>query len=161
MFLPHTCWIHSMASSASNLLVTGSYRSGTTLIEKLLHSHDNICLGSQPFPILYFHIKQAFLDSIHVERRYPLDHLFLESRYVPEDLNAFLDHHRLTSSALDQIFVELSDYQKGLWTPEILGFRRTILGFNQSGCTAQLCQFSSQIPEQLEKMENTNIDQSR
>lgn len=120
------CSTHRGDSVGSHLLVTGSYRSGTTLIEKLLHTHDNICLGSQPFPILYFHVKKAFLDSIQVERRYPLDHLFLENSYAPEDLADFLDRHILTQSALSQIFDELADYLTGLWTPEILRFREAL-----------------------------------
>ena len=108
------------------LLVTGCYRSGTTLCEKLIHAHPSACVASQPFPIFYFRVKEAFLRSRDLRRRYPLDHLFLEDGYHPEDFFRFLKGYRLTTETIATIFSELRDYELGLWTPEVLGLRDNV-----------------------------------
>ena len=53
------------------LLVTGCYRSGTTIVEKVLHSHPKINIASQPFPVLYIQAKEIFLDRMGIRYRYP------------------------------------------------------------------------------------------
>lgn len=111
---------------AKQLLVTGCYRSGTTLLEKLLHSHPSICVGSQPFPILYFFAKTAFLQERGLTRRYPLDHLFLEQDYEVGEFAQFLVGFQLTEAALDEIFQQLANYRLGLWTPQVLRFRSQV-----------------------------------
>ena len=73
------------------LLVTGCYRSGTTLLEKLLHAQPSACIASQAFPVLFFMAKEAFLSSRGIDRRYPLDHLFLEDAYSSDEWVSFLD----------------------------------------------------------------------
>lgn len=107
---------------AEPIFVTGMYRSGTTLLEKLLHSHPGICLASQPYPLLFFYAKQAFLDELSLSRRYPLEDCFLEEDYHPQDFHAFLDEHRFSQGFLRGLFDDLADYKKGLWTPEMLQF---------------------------------------
>jgi hypothetical protein len=109
-----------------NLFLTGCYRSGTTLLEKLLHAHENVCLAPQPFPLLYFHAKSAFHEAIGIERRYPLNHLFLEDSYQPEDFHAFLDQFEMSKERLDNMFNELAKYS-GLHTREILEFHDRIV----------------------------------
>lgn len=113
-------------SSPAPIFITGCYRSGTTLLEKLLHNHPEVCVASQPFPILFYHVKSAFNREIGITRRYPLDHLFLEDAYTQEDLHAFLDTHVFTSRDVDEIFDGLAGFHKGLWTPEILNYRNRI-----------------------------------
>jgi hypothetical protein len=108
------------------LLVTGCYRSGTTLLEKLLHAHPRMCVASQPFPVLYAYVKQLFDDSRGLQRRYPLGHRFLEAGDPDVDFAAFLDQRSLSASDLDAIFEQLARYTEGLWTPEILGARRAV-----------------------------------
>jgi hypothetical protein len=103
------------------IFITGAYRSGTTLLEKLLHSHPGITLGSQPFPLLYFKVKEAFYSEKGIIRRYPLDHLFLEDAYTREEFHRFLDRFIIPKEFLDDMFREMKDYI-GLWTPEILQF---------------------------------------
>ncbi|MEO0293177.1 MAG: sulfotransferase domain-containing protein [candidate division WOR-3 bacterium] len=105
------------------IFVTGCYRSGTTLLEKLLHSHKKIVVASQPFPVLYFYAKEKFYESISIKRRYPLGHLFLENSYKLEDFYAFLERRVFSQLDLLEIFKRLEEYRIGLWTPEILGFR--------------------------------------
>jgi len=106
MFSQPTCSASS-GDSVINLLITGCYRSGTTLLEKLLHNHENVCLASQPFPVLYLYVKLAFYKAIGVRRRYPLDHLYLENGYQPEEFYAFLDQFRMSSKNLNGMFDEM------------------------------------------------------
>jgi len=105
---------------ADALLVTGCYRSGTTVVEKILNMHREATVASQPFPILYFVSKERFDASIGIRRRYPLDHLFLEDAYGPDDLASFLDRDVLGADALDDFVRRMHDYREGLWTPAIL-----------------------------------------
>ena len=43
--------------------ITGFLRSGTTLLEKLVHALPGACIGPQPFPFLYYDTKRAFLRA--------------------------------------------------------------------------------------------------
>ncbi|MBU1226751.1 MAG: sulfotransferase [Actinobacteria bacterium] len=101
--------------SPGQLLITGAYRSGTTLLEKLLHNHPDLSVAMQPFPVLFFHAKERFLSDRGLEYRYALDHLFLEDRYAPTDLAAFLTGYEMTAAELDALFERLADY--GAYTP--------------------------------------------
>lgn len=107
-----------------DLLLTGCYRSGTTLLEKLLNSQPQVTVASQPMPALYHVVKQRFLDERGLQRRYPLDHLFLEDAYTAADLAAFLDRYRLEQRDLDEVFAQLSRHAEGHWTPEIAQMRQ-------------------------------------
>jgi hypothetical protein len=73
--------------------------------------------------LLYFHAKSAFYQAIGIERRYPLDHRFLEDGYEEEEFYAFLDQFVISPERLNTIFQEMGEYKLGLWTPEILAFR--------------------------------------
>ncbi len=95
--------------------MTGAYRSGTTLLEKLLHNHPDVSVAMQPFPVLFFYAKERFLESKGLSFRYALDHLFLEDRYQPEDLADFLATLELTSEDIDGLFERLANY--GGYTP--------------------------------------------
>ena len=106
-----------------DLFATGCYRSGTTLLEKLLHVHPQVTIASQPMPALHHVVKQRFLDARGLQRRYPLDHLFLEDAYTAEDLAAFLASYRLDAGDLDEIFAQLARHAEGHWTPEIADMR--------------------------------------
>jgi hypothetical protein len=76
--------------------ITGFLRSGTTLVEKLVHALPGACIGPQPFPFLYHDAKRAFLRGRGIDgERYPLGHLFGEGRYRPGDFEAFLARHRV------------------------------------------------------------------
>ena len=91
--------------------VTGFLRSGTTLVEKLVHALPGACIGPQPFPFLYHDAKRAFLRSRGIDdERYPLGHLFGEDRYRIEDFEAFLARHRVTRAALAASFAGMRTY---------------------------------------------------
>jgi hypothetical protein len=93
------------------LFVTGMQRSGTTLLEKLLGTQPGVSLMSQPFPLLFSALKAAFLRTIGGGDRYPLGHLFLETRYAPDAFAAFLrrDFSR-TGIDLAAVFEEMRSY---------------------------------------------------
>jgi Sulfotransferase family len=54
----------TVLGAGGTLFVTGMQRSGTTLLEKLLHAHPELSVLSQPFPLLFVEVKRAFLESI-------------------------------------------------------------------------------------------------
>ncbi len=108
------------------LFVTGCYRSGTTLTEKMLHAHPEVSVASQPFPILLFFAKERFLEERGIDRRYPLDHQFRETVYRPADFTAFLDQFVVDAEDLDAIGHRLGGYKQGLWTREVLDVWPTI-----------------------------------
>jgi hypothetical protein len=110
----------------NHLLVTGCYRSGTTLLEKLLHNHPSIAVASQPCPILYQRTKAAFLDQRGVQQRYPLGHLRGDQAERLSLFERFLDTYQLDTGAISDLFDDLESYTKGLWTPEILHLRGRI-----------------------------------
>ena len=105
---------------AEPLLITGCYRSGTTLVEKILNMHPNVTVASQPFPVLYFLFKERFNQTRGIHRRYPLDHLFGENAYSAKDFSSFLDTYELPAAGLGEFRARMQAYTEGLWTPEIL-----------------------------------------
>ncbi len=93
------------------LFLTGAQRSGTTLLEKLLAAQPHISLLSQPFPLLFVEAKRAFLHSIGSDgERYPLGHLFGESRYRQAALDHFLGGWRISPEELQELFARMSAY---------------------------------------------------
>ena len=112
--------------TAANFLITGCYRSGTTLADKLLHTHPGIVAASQAYPLLYSMAKQRFLEQRGIERRYPLDHLFLESAYTASDFRAFLDSHHFNADDIRGMFDGLEGFVEDSWTPELLRYRDAI-----------------------------------
>jgi hypothetical protein len=102
------------------ILVTGCYRSGTTVVEKILNMHTSVTLASQPFPILYFVFKERFNQSLGIQRRYSLDHLLLEDAYTPDEFIDFLHRDILEPKGIDQFQTRMREYSTGLWTPQIL-----------------------------------------
>jgi len=91
--------------------ITGFLRSGTTLVEKLVHALPGACIGPQPFPFLYHDAKRAFLRGRGIDgERYPLGHLFGEDRYRPGDFEAFLARHRVTREDLKASFAAMRNY---------------------------------------------------
>lgn len=107
----------------ASLFVTGCYRSGTTLLDKLLHAHPQISMATQPLPLLYTYFKEAFYRERGLRRRYPLEHLFLEDGYTAADFHDFLDRHIMPAAELDGMFEAMADYLSQDWTPQLLEMR--------------------------------------
>ncbi|HSF42632.1 MAG TPA: sulfotransferase domain-containing protein [Thermoanaerobaculia bacterium] len=86
-------------------------RSGTTLLEKLLASHPEISVLSQPFPLLFVEAKRAFLrDLLGESPAYPLGPLFGEERYTPSDLARFLSGWRPGPAEVREVFAALEGF---------------------------------------------------
>lgn len=100
------------------LLVTGAYRSGTTLTDKLLHQHPEASVASQPFPYLYIGAKRALLAELGHADHYPLGSCFLEGRYGRAELIDFLERHEFSTAELAGLTAENTAYSGGL-TPEL------------------------------------------
>jgi len=107
----------------ASLFVTGCYRSGTTLLDKLLHAHPRLSIATQPMPLLYTAFKEAFYRERGLHRRYPLEHLFLEGDYTAADFHEFLDRYVMSSAELDTIFAAMAGYVAEEWTPQLLGMQ--------------------------------------
>ncbi len=109
----------------SQLLLTGVGRSGTTLAEKVLHAHTEICMGSQPFPDLFLRAKEAYLADRGVVRPNPIGTRFLEADGTIEELAAFLDHDEWSSSRLDDLFDAMAA-NDGQYTKVLVGARGAV-----------------------------------
>ena len=70
----------------NNVFITGLYRSGTTLVEKIIQNNPEIFIANQPTPFLFFELKNKILKEDNVEYYPPLNTLFSE-KY--EDVNLF------------------------------------------------------------------------
>lgn len=127
--------------AANPILITGCYRSGTTLVEKLLNGHPQVAVASQPFPVLYTFLKQKFFAERGLCRRYPLGHMFLETGYGQEEFYSFLDHYVMSSADVRSFFDQLDEYTNGLWTPELREARPLVHGGTFWQIYLQLMQF--------------------
>lgn len=101
------------------LLVTGPYRSGTTLLDKLLNSHPHLGVASQVLQVLLFEVKKKFLEERDIEQRYPIGHLFLEKRYSLDDFSQYLITNYLSSDEVIKILEKSRNYS-GTLNPEII-----------------------------------------
>ncbi len=89
-------------------------------MEKIVNMHPNATIASQPFPILFFIFKEQFNDIRGIKRRYPLDHLFLETSYVNQEFNKYLIEYSINKKTLNEFQNRMRNYAEGLWTPEII-----------------------------------------
>jgi hypothetical protein len=101
------------------VFVTGVYRSGTTLIDKLLSNHTNVKIASQPFPFLLFKAKSDFYKLLGIRRKYPLDDLFLEECYNNSDFFGFLKDFKLNSLQIKELLEGMRSYF-GCLTPGLI-----------------------------------------
>jgi hypothetical protein len=96
--------------SSQSLFVTGMHRSGTTLLGRLLDELSGVSVLSQPFPLLYVHVKRSFLRALGTDDPYPIGNLFLEDRYDRTALENHLSRWRITGPELVALFAEMAFY---------------------------------------------------
>lgn len=94
----------------SSLFITGMARSGTTLLDKLLHNHSDLSVLSQPFPLIYIELKKQFLKLKGHHRYYVLNEALNNGIYDPEELNDFLSTYEISSQDLKELFNDMADY---------------------------------------------------
>ncbi len=93
------------------LFISGMGRSGTTLLEKILCSHPQLSVLSQPYPYLFSYAKQAFFDSINYPKvHYHMGTLFRETRYSNKDLASFLERYQVNKGDILSIFKQMEEY---------------------------------------------------
>ena len=105
----------------NKFLITGLYRSGTTLLDKLLHTHPALVVASQPFPSLFIYTKKKFLDQKGINKRYPINSLFMEDEYNLSEFILFIQNHYYGQEDRDIIIHNLSHYE-GINTPEFVEY---------------------------------------
>jgi hypothetical protein len=96
-------------------------RSGTTLVDKILSMHPDAHILSQPLPLLYVHIKQRFLSELGAQRResgYPLNDMFGENHYDPEQFESFLSTLLLTEMFCSSVLEEMVPFDGQYTKPE-------------------------------------------
>lgn len=104
------------------MLVTGFLRSGTTLLEKQLHNHPQLCIAPQPLPYLFHHVKRKFLMKQNEGNlRYPLGSLFRETQYSRLEFNTYLKKLLLPATEIADILKSMGEYS-GQLAPEVLNF---------------------------------------
>jgi len=97
-------------TSGDEIFVTGMLRSGTTLLEKLLARQERISMLSQPFPLLYIEAKRSFLNERGYDDRYPLGHLFRETRYTRAELADYVSRWHPSRETLGALFAQMETY---------------------------------------------------
>jgi len=99
--------------------VTGTYRSGTTLLEKIIGSHEKIFSAEQPFPTIFILLKKKFLEISGISQQMPLGHLFAQEQYTPETFTNFLEEYRIDKEILSESLEWAAKFD-GVKTKEIL-----------------------------------------
>lgn len=99
--------------------ITGTYRSGTTLVERLVDQHPDAAISSQPLPHLWLRAKKAQLAARGTARDVPLGPLFRDPDHDPEHLRAFLDTWPDDATGTLQDVVATQDGFSGAMTPEV------------------------------------------
>lgn len=98
-------------------LITGMSRSGTTLLEKMLSTHREIHVLSQPMPLLYRYVKEKFYSKIgYPNTYYVLNDLFDESFYRISEFISYLEQDQLTGDEIKEVLESMDGYQ-GQWEP--------------------------------------------
>jgi hypothetical protein len=91
------------------IFLTGVYRSGTTLLDKVLNTHPQVSILSQPFSPLYFSIKKLFLVKKGIGSPYPIGPDFMDD--PGKEWSDFLSSHIVSSVELDVIFENIKNYK--------------------------------------------------
>ena len=97
----------------ADFFITGAYRSGTTLLDKLLNNHPEAAALSQPAPALFLEFKKAFLQANSIEIPYQIHNdYFRESRYKPAGFTHFLDNFRADPTQIQEINRGIIEFQQ-------------------------------------------------
>ena len=89
---------------SSSIFITGLYRSGTTLVDKILQNHPENFIASQPISSLYYEVKKQFLQSINKASNLPLGNLFRSNTTI--EFSSYLKKIVLNKDLIIQIIKE-------------------------------------------------------
>ena len=93
-----------------SIFITGLYRSGTTLLEKLIHNHPKCFVASQPSPELYFKIKEQFLISKDTFSKFPLNNLFKNNTVF--EFTKYLEKTIISKKNLEEILEAIGNKRR-------------------------------------------------
>lgn len=99
--------------------ITGTYRSGTTLVERLFDQHPDAAILSQPLPHLWLAAKRAYLTDRGVERSIPLGPLFRDPHHDPDALGVFLARWPHDPGPILEEVAASQRHFSGAMTPEV------------------------------------------
>lgn len=98
----------------TSLFVTGTPRSGTTLVDKLLSQHAQIKVFSQPLPLLFVETKRSYLQERNPEDVHrlaiPLGDLVGNRHAEQEGFETFLSDHRVSPGTMEAIVARQRSY---------------------------------------------------
>ena len=89
---------------SSSIFITGLYRSGTTLVDKILQNHPENFIASQPISLLFYEVKKQFLQSINKASNFPLGNLFRNNTTI--EFSSFLKKIVFKKDFINQIIKE-------------------------------------------------------
>lgn len=92
------------------LFISGTPRSGTTLLDKLLSSPETSRIHSQPLPLLFAAIKQRFLQHTGQARDFPLNDMFLDNHYEQAPWQEFLAQHLISAAEFTSIHASMQAF---------------------------------------------------
>lgn len=120
------------------IFITGTYRSGTTLADKLLSSHPNGFVASQPFPFLYYDLMKLYNVEAGLSNfPYPIHPAFV-SDFNPGVFQEFLDGRDISNSFISKSLSGMRGYS-GCGTPEIFDLAENMTGGQFLKVYRELC----------------------
>lgn len=120
------------------LFITGTYRSGTTLVDKLLTNHNHGFVASQPFPFLYILLKELYNKKMNFNSKpYAINPEFAVN-CNPQQFNDFLLNNNITELFVKKALNDMKGYS-GCSTPEIYNLIETLKNGNIVDIYKRLC----------------------
>lgn len=87
--------------------ISGCYRSGTTLVEKFVNNQEGAFSYFQPFISIFSEMKKRFYEQHSINNPKWLGYDYNET-FSNTELNAFLDHYKVSEDFLKSVFHESS-----------------------------------------------------
>jgi hypothetical protein len=94
----------------NKLFLTGMGRSGTTLLDKLLSSHSEIELLSQPFPLIYVQAKKNFFKEKKSYKFYVLNDDSISREYPQSEIDNYLERYQTNINEIESLFQKMDNY---------------------------------------------------
>jgi hypothetical protein len=101
----------------NKFFITGVYRSGTTLLEKLIGTDLSVSLFSQPCAPLFFQAKNKIYSKLGLQKTFPIDPSFPDPGYSWDKMYELLASETFTKEDLLLVFKDIKSYH-GILTAE-------------------------------------------
>lgn len=98
--------------------ITGVYRSGTTLLERLINTDLSVSVLDQPCAPLFFHAKKKIYSKFGLNKSLPIDPSFPDPGFNWESMYELLGSELFTKEDLLKVFNEIKSYH-GIRTAEV------------------------------------------